>query len=151
MHKVSWKYFSESNGQVNYHQATHSSTSEETTRLVESVSSYCLDLNLGENSARLIKTAKAGIYAVIIIHHRHYHSSSSPSSPFIIIHSLSSYAAAGYHSHPGHTRYGTHLVCPSRCRMTSIPFSSSWMLQSQLYSIYDYHALPGALPNTWIP
>ncbi|XP_063893105.1 1-phosphatidylinositol 3-phosphate 5-kinase [Helicoverpa armigera] len=32
---------------------------EESTRLVESVSSYCLDLNLGENSARLIKTAKA--------------------------------------------------------------------------------------------
>ncbi|KAJ8713701.1 hypothetical protein PYW07_014071 [Mythimna separata] len=32
---------------------------EESTRLVESVSSYCLDLNLGANSARLIKTPKA--------------------------------------------------------------------------------------------
>ncbi|KAJ0178091.1 hypothetical protein K1T71_005914 [Dendrolimus kikuchii] len=31
---------------------------EECTRLVESVSSYCLDLNLGESSARLIKTPK---------------------------------------------------------------------------------------------
>ncbi|KOB74575.1 1-phosphatidylinositol-3-phosphate 5-kinase [Operophtera brumata] len=34
--------------------------SEERSRLVESVSSYCLDLNLGESSARLIKTPKTG-------------------------------------------------------------------------------------------
>ncbi|XP_037294828.1 putative 1-phosphatidylinositol 3-phosphate 5-kinase isoform X3 [Manduca sexta] len=32
---------------------------DDSTRLVESVSSYCLDLNLGDSSARLIKTPKA--------------------------------------------------------------------------------------------